>query len=36
MLEFGNILDEIKNDKRDLILLDINLPYFDGYYIAER
>ncbi len=35
-LNFENILDEIKNDKPDLILLDINLPYFDGYYICRE
>ena len=28
---FENIIEEIHNSKPDLILLDINLPYFDGY-----
>lgn len=33
---FKNILDEIKKVDVDLILLDLNLPYYDGYYIARE
>lgn len=32
---FSNILDELKNYKYDLILLDINLPGVDGFEIAS-
>lgn len=35
-IEFKNILDQIENIKSDLILLDINLPYYDGYYICRE
>ena len=31
-----NIIDDIKNEKADLILLDINLPYMDGEYICKE
>ncbi|GAA0687334.1 response regulator transcription factor [Clostridium cadaveris] len=34
--EFGNILEYIENEKGDLILLDINLPVFDGYYLCKE
>lgn len=33
---FDNILDELKNYKYDLILLDINLPGLDGFEIAKN
>lgn len=33
---FENIIEEIHNSKPDLILLDINLPYFDGYHICRE
>ena len=29
--DFENIIDELKNYKYDLILLDINLPGVDGF-----
>lgn len=32
---FSNILDELRNYKYDLILLDINLPGVDGFEIAS-
>ena len=35
-LNFENIIEEIKVNRPDLILLDINLPYFDGYYICRE
>ena len=28
--DFENILEYVKENNSDLILLDINLPYFDG------
>ncbi len=34
--DFENILDFIKENNADLILLDINLPYFDGYHICRE
>lgn len=34
--DFLNILDELKNYKYDLILLDINLPGLDGFEIAKN
>ena len=33
---FSNILDELKNYKYDLILLDISLPGLDGFEIAKN
>ena len=33
--DFENIIDELKNYKYDLILLDINLPGVDGFEIAS-
>lgn len=35
-LDFDNILDEIRRLNGDLILLDVNLPVFDGYYICRE
>lgn len=34
--EFNNIIEYIKNEESNLILLDINLPIFDGYYICRE
>ncbi|WP_297637138.1 response regulator transcription factor [uncultured Clostridium sp.] len=34
--DFENIINEIENTEMDLILLDINLPYFDGYHICRE
>ncbi|MGL4990080.1 MAG: response regulator transcription factor [Sarcina sp.] len=33
---FESIIDDVKNSNVDLILLDINLPVFDGYYICRE
>ena len=33
---FENVIENIKESKADLILLDINLPIFDGYYICRE
>ena len=33
---FENVMEETLKDKADLILLDINLPFFDGYYICRE
>mgnify|MGYP003071061526 FL=1 len=33
---FENIIENIKNSNPDLILLDINLPIFDGYYLCRE
>lgn len=35
-VDFGNILKYIEEEKADLILLDVNLPVFDGYYICRE
>lgn len=34
--ESENILDYVKSEKPHLILLDINLPVFDGFYICRE
>lgn len=34
--DFENIVKIALEDKPDLILLDINLPYYDGYYICRE
>ena len=34
--KFENIIEEIKKENADLILLDINLPIFDGFYICRE
>lgn len=34
--KFDNIMDEVLKAEADLILLDINLPYYDGYYICRE
>ena len=33
---FENIVEEILSEKPDIILLDINLPYYDGYFICRE
>ncbi|MEK5080055.1 response regulator transcription factor [Solibacillus sp. FSL W7-1436] len=35
-VNFENIIQETLNEAPDLILLDINLPIFDGYYICRE
>lgn len=32
---FENIVEDILKEEADLILLDINLPVYDGYYICR-
>jgi DNA-binding response OmpR family regulator len=34
--EFEGIIEEVLSSKPDLVLLDINLPVFDGYYICRE
>lgn len=34
--DFKNIINYIFEENQDLILLDINLPVFDGYYICRE
>lgn len=34
--DFKNIVNIILESGSDLILLDVNLPYFDGYYICNE
>lgn len=33
---FHNIVDEVKEYRPNLILLDISLPYFDGFYWCKK
>ncbi len=35
-LDFEHVIDEVLKEKYHLILLDINLPYFDGYFICRE
>ncbi|WP_195265027.1 response regulator transcription factor [Clostridium sp. 1001275B_160808_H3] len=35
-LNFENIVEEFMKEKYHLVLLDINLPYYDGYYICRE
>lgn len=32
---FENIVEDILKERADLVLLDINLPVYDGYYICR-
>lgn len=34
--KFDNIIDDILNEKADLVLLDINLPYWDGEFVCKE
>ncbi|MBE6070520.1 MAG: response regulator transcription factor [Clostridium butyricum] len=34
--DFKNIIELSVNSNPDLILLDINLPYYDGYYVCKE
>ena len=33
---FDNVLNFVKRENADLIILDINLPIFDGYYLCRE
>ena len=33
---FENIVEDILSEKPDIVLLDINLPYYDGYFICRE
>jgi len=33
---FNNIIQYVENENAELILLDINLPVFDGYYLCRE
>lgn len=35
-IDFNNIIEYVRNENANLILLDINLPVFDGYYICRE
>ncbi|MCD1159607.1 response regulator transcription factor [Peribacillus frigoritolerans] len=36
IMEFDNILDDFEKFQPDLVLLDINLPTFDGFYWCQQ
>lgn len=36
IVNFENTIEDVLNEKADLILLDINLPYADGEYICKE
>ena len=36
IVNFENTIEDALNEKADLILLDINLPYADGEYICKE
>lgn len=33
--QFANIVEEFREADPDIVLLDINLPYYDGYYLCR-
>ena len=35
-IDFDHIIEYVENENANLILLDINLPVFDGYYICRE
>ncbi|MDU4546855.1 MAG: response regulator transcription factor [Clostridium botulinum] len=35
-IDFNNIIKYVENEHANLILLDINLPLYDGYYICRE
>jgi len=34
--DFKNVVEKILNDNANLVLLDINLPYYDGFHILKE
>ncbi|MGG5460150.1 response regulator transcription factor [Clostridium sp. B9] len=34
--DFENVVDKILKSEANIVLLDINLPYYDGYYICRE
>lgn len=34
--QFGNVVEDVLNSHAQLVLLDINLPFQDGYYICKE
>ncbi|KKB74036.1 MULTISPECIES: response regulator transcription factor [Bacillus] len=34
--DFDRVMDEFRNERPDLVLLDVNLPSFDGYYWCRQ
>ncbi len=35
-IDLNNIIEYVENEHANLILLDINLPLYDGYYICRE
>ena len=36
LIDFENVIEDVLKTNLDLILLDINLPYYDGYHICRE
>ena len=36
IIDFENVIEDVLKTNLDLILLDINLPYYDGYHICRE
>ena len=36
LIDFGNLTDELKQYSIELVLLDINLPYENGYEVCRK
>ena len=34
--DFSNILEEVINKQPKLVIMDVNLPYYDGFYWCQR
>ncbi|WP_024614369.1 response regulator transcription factor [Clostridium sp. Ade.TY] len=36
LTDFENVIEDVLKSNADLVLLDINLPYYDGYHICRE
>lgn len=35
-INFENVIDDVLNSNSNLVILDVNLPNYDGYYICKK